>query len=58
LNGLKARQDVLPLDLLLGLGRPTSALPGLHRIGAGGMPGLTALRTASRWAVIRCLGIR
>jgi hypothetical protein len=55
LTGLQAREDVPPLDLLLGLGRLTSALPGLHRIGSGGMPGLTALRTASRWAVIRYL---
>lgn len=55
LKGVQARKDVLPLGLLLGLGRLTSALPGLHRIGAGGMPGLTALRTASRWAVIRYL---
>ncbi|WP_433293719.1 hypothetical protein ACQPZQ_08335 [Pseudonocardia sp. CA-142604] len=55
LTGVQVREDVAPLDLLLGLGRLTSALPGLHRIGAGGMPGLTALRTASRWAVIRYL---
>lgn len=55
LDGLRTRKDVPPLELLLGLGRLTSALPGLHRIGAGGMPGLTALRTASRWAVIRYL---
>jgi hypothetical protein len=46
---------VAPLELLLGLGRLTSALPGLHRIGASGMPGLIALRTASRWAVMRYL---
>ncbi|MEV6846742.1 hypothetical protein [Actinoplanes sp. NPDC051411] len=55
LSGLGVRDGVPPLDLLLGLGRLTSALPGLHRVGAGGMPGLTALRTASRWAVIRYL---
>lgn len=55
LNGIRVRDDVRPLELLLGLGRLTSALPGLHRIGAGGMPGLTALRTASRWAIIRYL---
>jgi hypothetical protein len=55
LRGLATRDGVLPLDLLLGLGRLTSALPGLHRIGAAGLPGLTALQTASRWAVIRYL---
>jgi len=55
LSGLQTRDGVPPLGLLLGLGRLTSALPGLHRIGAGGLPGLSALRTASRWAVIRYL---
>ncbi|MFI6233925.1 hypothetical protein ACIBD9_10260 [Micromonospora sp. NPDC050784] len=48
-------RSVRPLDLLLGLGKTTSALPGLHQAGAGGLPGLTALRTASRWAIIRYL---
>lgn len=47
LRGLATRDDVPPLSLLLGLGRLTSALPGLHRIGAAGLPGLSALRTAS-----------
>lgn len=55
LSGLPTRDDVPPVSLLLGLGRLTSALPGLSRIGAGGLPGLSALRTASRWAVIRYL---
>ncbi|MFD1364398.1 hypothetical protein [Actinoplanes sichuanensis] len=55
LSGLATREDVSPLNLLLGLGRLTSALPGLHRIGAAGLPGLTALHTASRWAIIRYL---
>ncbi|WP_422768987.1 hypothetical protein ACN28C_19575 [Plantactinospora sp. WMMC1484] len=55
LCGLRTRDDVPPLDLLLALGRLTSALPGLHRIGVGGLPGLSALRTASRWAIIRYL---
>jgi hypothetical protein len=55
LSGLATREDVSPLSLLLGLGRLTSALPGLHRVGAAGLPGLTALHTASRWAVIRYL---
>ncbi|MFC4018920.1 hypothetical protein ACFOW4_13340 [Micromonospora sp. GCM10011542] len=43
------------MELLLGLGKTTSALPGLHLAGAAGLPGLTALRTASRWAIIRYL---
>jgi hypothetical protein len=55
LEGLAARDAVPPLSLLLGLGRLTSALPGLHRVGAAGLPGLSALRTASRWAIIRYL---
>jgi hypothetical protein len=55
LKGLTIRHAVPPLDLLLGLGRLTSAMPGLHRVGAAGLPGLSALRTASRWAIIRYL---
>jgi hypothetical protein len=55
LSGLAKREDVQPLNLLLGLGRLTSALPGLQRIGGAGLPGLSALRTASRWAIIRYL---
>jgi hypothetical protein len=49
------RSGVTPLGLLLGLGKTTSALPGLQAAGAGGLPGLSALRTASRWAIIRYL---
>ncbi|MCI4062056.1 hypothetical protein MRQ36_05550 [Micromonospora sp. R77] len=48
-------RSVRPMELLLGLGKTTSALPGLHQAGAAGLPGLTALRTASRWAIIRYL---
>ncbi|MEV1144261.1 hypothetical protein [Micromonospora sp. NPDC049799] len=48
-------RSVCPMELLLGLGKTTSALPGLHLAGAAGLPGLTALRTASRWAIIRYL---
>ncbi|WP_433343943.1 hypothetical protein [Micromonospora sp. CA-111912] len=48
-------RNVRPMELLLGLGKTTSALPGLHVAGAAGLPGLTALRTASRWAIIRYL---
>ncbi|WP_434740848.1 hypothetical protein [Micromonospora sp. SH-82] len=52
---LQVRNNVRPLELLLGLGKTTSALPGLAIPGAGGLPGLAALRTASRWAIIRYL---
>ncbi|MEW2142663.1 hypothetical protein AB0869_07575 [Micromonospora vinacea] len=52
---MHVRADVRPRDLLFGLGRTTSALPGLHTPGAAGLPGLAALRTASRWAIIRYL---
>lgn len=48
-------RSVRPMELLLGLGKTTSALPGLHMAGTAGLPGLTALRTASRWAIIRYL---
>ncbi|SCF44499.1 hypothetical protein GA0070564_11099 [Micromonospora mirobrigensis] len=49
------QRSVSPMELLLGLGKTTSALPGLHVAGAAGVPGLAALRTASRWAIIRYL---
>lgn len=55
LAALGVRSNVRPFDLLFGLGRTTSALPGLHSPGAAGLSGLTALRTASRWAIIRYL---
>ncbi|MEU7843365.1 hypothetical protein AB0B39_20695 [Micromonospora sp. NPDC049114] len=55
LAGMHVRSNVRPFDLLFGLGRTTSALPGLHSPGAAGLPGLAALRTASRWAIIRYL---
>lgn len=53
LNG--SRFPVRPCDLLHGLGKTTSALPGLRLAGAGGMPGLMALRTSSQWAILRYL---
>jgi hypothetical protein len=49
------RHGVRPLELLLALGKTTSALPGLGTAGAAGVAGLTALRTASRWAIMRYL---
>ncbi|MFI7427446.1 hypothetical protein ACIBPB_10705 [Micromonospora sp. NPDC049836] len=55
LAALGVRSNVRPFDLLFGLGRTTSALPGLHSPGAAGLSGLAALRTASRWAIIRYL---
>ncbi|WP_426503090.1 hypothetical protein ACPPVO_36460 [Dactylosporangium sp. McL0621] len=55
LLGVYHRQPVRPQDLLLSLGKTTSALPGLGNAGAAGLAGLTALRTASRWAIVRYL---
>ncbi|GAA3780241.1 hypothetical protein GCM10022225_80630 [Plantactinospora mayteni] len=55
LMSLTLRKDVRPLEILLALGKTTSALPGLGTAGAAGMAGLTALRTASRWAITRYL---
>ncbi|MEV5820876.1 hypothetical protein AB0L22_17080 [Micromonospora haikouensis] len=55
LEELEIRRPVSPIELLLGLGKTTSALPGLAAPGAGGLPGLAALRTASKWAIIRYL---
>lgn len=52
---LVSRRNVRPLELLLALGKTTSALPGLGTSGAAGVAGLTALRTASRWAIMRYL---
>jgi hypothetical protein len=53
IENLHQRQQVRPLDLLLALGKTTSALPGLAADGAAGMAGLTALTTASQWAILR-----
>ena len=49
------KRVVSPMELLLGLGKTTSALPGLGMTGTAGLPGLAALRIASRWAIIRYL---
>lgn len=53
LGGL--RRAVMPMDLLHGLGRTTSALPGLSELGAAGLPGLNALRLTCQWAIARYL---
>ncbi|WP_433120345.1 hypothetical protein [Micromonospora sp. CA-246542] len=52
---LTRRDGVRPIEVLLALGKTTSALPGLATAGAAGMAGLTALRSASRWAILRYL---
>lgn len=56
LDGLENKRiDVSAFQLLLELGKATSALPLLHVSGAAGLPGLTALRTASNWAILKYL---
>ncbi|MFI5960448.1 hypothetical protein [Cryptosporangium sp. NPDC051539] len=49
------RTGGIQLDLLHGLGRTTSALPGLRKAGTAGLPGLSALRLSSQWAIARYL---